>query len=103
MSTAPHDSPLPAPAAQLDLRGTPCPLNYIRSKLALEKLQPGGWLQVDLDAGEPEQMVAGSLAGDGHRVLQEPLAPGAVRLLICRGGGDRSPASRVADGGGYLA
>ena len=101
MSAAPRDSPLPTPAAQLDLRGPPCPLNYIRSKLALEKLQPGGWLQVDLDAGEPEQMVAGSLTGDGHQVLQESLAPGAVRLLICRGG-EQPPTGPAAAGGGSL-
>jgi len=92
----------PAPAAQLDLRGTPCPLNYIRSKLALEKLQPGDWLQVDLDAGEPEQMVAAGLSGAGHRVLQEPLAAEAVRLLIRRDG-DPPPAASGEAGGASLA
>ncbi|MEN9541699.1 MAG: hypothetical protein RLZZ459_1790 [Cyanobacteriota bacterium] len=92
----------PAPAAHLDLRGTPCPLNYIRSKLALEKLQPGDWLQVDLDAGEPEQMVAAGLNGAGHRVLQEPLADEAVRLLIRRAGAD-SPAAPAVAGGDSLA
>ncbi|MFM8258253.1 MAG: sulfurtransferase TusA family protein [Vulcanococcus sp.] len=75
-----------APAASLDLRGTPCPLNYIRSKLALEKLEPGAWLQVDLDAGEPEQMVASGLRGDGHRVELEPLSADAVRLRVRRHG-----------------
>jgi TusA-related sulfurtransferase len=74
------------PAAALDLRGTPCPLNYIRSKLALEKLAPGAWLQVDLDRGEPEQMVTGGLRGDGHWVEVEPLPPDAVRLRIRRHG-----------------
>ena len=71
---------------QLDLRGTPCPLNFIRTKLALEKLSPGEWLQVDLDAGEPEQMVASGLREAGHRVGLESLEAGAVRLLICRCG-----------------
>jgi TusA-related sulfurtransferase len=74
------------PAASLDLRGTPCPLNYIRSKLALEKLEPGAWLQVDLDAGEPEQMVASGLRGDGHQVEVQPLPPSAVRLRVRRHG-----------------
>ena len=74
------------PAACLDLRGTPCPLNYIRSKLALEKLEPGAWLQVDLDAGEPEQLVAEGLRGDGHRVELEPLSADAVRLRVRRHG-----------------
>ena len=73
-------------ADQLDLRGTPCPLNFIRSKLALEKLEPGAWLQVDLDAGEPEEMVAHGLREAGHQVELEPLAAGAVRLLIRNGG-----------------
>ena len=71
---------------QLDLRGTPCPLNFIRTKLALEKLSAGEWLQVDLDAGEPEQMVASGLREAGHRVELEASEPGAVRLLICRCG-----------------
>ena len=75
------------PSRCLDLRGTPCPLNFIRSKLALETLAPGAWLQVDLDAGEPEHLVATGLREAGHRVelaASEDSASG-VRLLICRG------------------
>lgn len=71
--------------APLNLRGTPCPLNYIRTKLALEQLQPGAWLQVELDAGDPELMVRDGLRGQGHQVECEPLADGAVRLRIRRG------------------
>ncbi|MFN9547713.1 MAG: sulfurtransferase TusA family protein [Cyanobacteriota bacterium] len=76
------------PASCLDLRGTPCPLNYVRARLALESLPLGGWLQVDLDPGEPEQMVTTSLRGEGHHVWRaDPPAEGAaVRLLIQRGG-----------------
>ncbi len=72
---------------ELDLRGTPCPLNFIRSKLALEKLEPGAWLQVDLDAGEPEHLVAAGLREAGHRVeLGASDDPASwVRLVICRG------------------
>lgn len=79
--------PLPQPAASLDLRGTPCPLNFIRARLALEKLPAGSWLQLDLDAGEPEQMVADGLRAGGHRVEAQPLDGAAVRLLIGRHGG----------------
>jgi TusA-related sulfurtransferase len=74
------------PSASLDLRGTPCPLNFIRSKLALERLDPGQWLQVDLDAGEPEQMVASGLSGAGHHVERQAGDGEAVRLWIRRGG-----------------
>ena len=42
----------------LNLRGTPCPLNFIRTKLALEKLAPGESLTVDLDGGEPDLLVS---------------------------------------------
>ena len=78
-------SAAPQPSRCLDLRGTPCPLNFIRSKLALETLDPGAWLQVDLDAGEPEQLVAAGLREAGHRVDAAATAEGGVRLLICRG------------------
>ena len=79
------------PAASLDLRGTPCPLNYVRSLLALERLAPGDWLQVDLDAGEPERMVADGLRDKGHAVMVQALAgdgagPAPVRLRVCRAG-----------------
>lgn len=74
--------------ALLDLRGTPCPLNFIRTKLALEKLDPGAGLLVDLDAGEPELMVSEGLRSEGHGVEVElhPVADGAVRLRIERRG-----------------
>ena len=76
----------PDPVARLDLRGTPCPLNFIRTRLALEKIPVGAILQVDLDAGEPEQMGASGLRGDGHRVELEPLSADAVRLRVRRHG-----------------
>ncbi|WP_232756274.1 sulfurtransferase TusA family protein [Vulcanococcus limneticus] len=85
--TPPEPAPTPIPAVGLDLRGTPCPVNFIRARLALEKLEPGQWLQLDLDRGEPEQMVSEGLRGDGHQVECEPFDESAVRLLIRRHGG----------------
>jgi len=41
----------------LDLRGTPCPVNFIRCKLTLEQMSSGDCLEVCLDRGEPEAMV----------------------------------------------
>lgn len=75
------------PCQSLDLRGTACPVNFIRSRLALETIDPGAWLQVDLDGGEPERLVGEGLRQAGHEVQISPLADGAVRLLICRHGG----------------
>ena len=50
----------------LDLRGTPCPVNFIRCKLTLESMQRGDQLHVKLDRGEPEEMVIPGLRKEGH-------------------------------------
>jgi TusA-related sulfurtransferase len=83
-SPAPESDPA-HPAACLDLRGTPCPLNFIRTRLALERIPVGALLQVDLDTGDPEQMVSEGVRGDGHGVESVPLPDGGVRLRIRRG------------------
>jgi TusA-related sulfurtransferase len=72
-----------SPPERLDLRGTPCPLNYIRTRLALEKLPAGAELEVWLDRGEPELMVSEGLRQEGHTVLLAPLeGDAAVRLTV---------------------
>jgi len=54
--------------AKLDLRGTPCPINFVRTKLYLEKMAPNALLEVWLDPGEPIEQVPDSLEMEGHRV-----------------------------------
>ena len=58
------------PDAQLDLRGTPCPINFVRTKLRLEQLSPGSLLEVWLDPGEPIEQVPDSLKMAGYSVEQ---------------------------------
>ena len=70
------------PGAPLDLRGTPCPLNYIRTRLALEQLPAGAELEVWLDRGEPERMVSEGLRGQGLAPLLTDLDAAAVRLRV---------------------
>ncbi|MEL7493887.1 MAG: sulfurtransferase TusA family protein [Cyanobacteria bacterium J06554_11] len=53
---------------QLDLRGVACPLNFVRTKLKLEKMPPGSLLEVWLDPGEPIEQVPDSLKMDGYGV-----------------------------------
>jgi TusA-related sulfurtransferase len=62
MSTGPDD--------RLDLRGTPCPINFVRTKLQLEKMAPGALLEVWLDSGEPVEQVPDSLTMEGYLVEQ---------------------------------
>ncbi len=54
----------------LDLKGTPCPINYVKVKLTLEKLNQGDILEIILDEGEPMDNVPKSLENDGHQVLK---------------------------------
>ncbi|TVQ09985.1 MAG: sulfurtransferase TusA family protein [Leptolyngbya sp. DLM2.Bin27] len=57
-----------SPDDRLDLRGTPCPINFVRTKLRLEKMAPGTLLEVWLDAGEPVEQVPDSLTMEGYVV-----------------------------------
>ena len=45
----------------LDLKSVPCPLNVVKIKLALEKLPQNEQLIIELDKGEPEEMVKKNL------------------------------------------
>ncbi len=55
-------------ATELDLRGVACPMNWVRTKLALERLAPGAAITVRLDPGEPIDSVPRSARDDGHDV-----------------------------------
>ncbi|HEY9613918.1 sulfurtransferase TusA family protein [Allocoleopsis sp.] len=68
MSNLAESTPKPTPDAQLDLRGTPCPINFVRTKLRLEQMTPGALLEVWLDAGEPIEQVPDSLAMEGYPI-----------------------------------
>ena len=50
----------------LDLKSVPCPLNVVKIKLALEKLSKNEQLIVELDKGEPEEMVVKNLKEMGY-------------------------------------
>jgi len=52
----------------LDLTGVACPMNWVKTKLALEELAPGDSIAVRLDPGEPVESVPRSAREDGHAV-----------------------------------
>jgi len=72
---------------RLDLRGVACPLTFVRTRIALNRLPAGELLEVLLDEGEPAQSVPHSCTEDGDRVLDlAPWSePGVVRMLVARG------------------
>ena len=53
---------------ELDLTGVPCPMNWVRTRLALEDMPAGARLDVVLDDGEPLTSVPRSAREDGHDV-----------------------------------
>ncbi|MHC4156742.1 MAG: sulfurtransferase TusA family protein [Planctomycetota bacterium] len=54
----------------VDLRGVACPLNFVKAKLALERIDVGEVLGVLLDGGEPMRNVPDSFAQQGQEVLE---------------------------------
>ncbi len=52
----------------LDLRGTPCPINFVRCRLVLEELNKDQYLKVQLDKGEPEETVFSGLSNAGYTI-----------------------------------
>jgi len=52
----------------LDLTGVACPMNWVKARLALERLVPGERLELLLDEGEPLASVPASARDDGHAV-----------------------------------
>ena len=53
---------------QLNLKNIPCPLNVVKCKLALEKFSKGQILLVDIDRGEPEEMVIRTFEEIGYKI-----------------------------------
>lgn len=68
----------------LDLRGTPCPINFVRTKLYLEKMATGSLLEVWLDPGEPIEQVPDSLTMAGYKVEQITDCSDYFSLLVRR-------------------
>lgn len=54
-----------------DFRGVTCPMNFVKTKIELAKLQPKDRLEILLDDGEPIENVPGSVRGEGHIILKQ--------------------------------
>lgn len=68
---------------ELNLRGEVCPYTFVKSKLALEDLEPGKILRVIVDNPESAENVPRSLANEGNEVLGVgPLGGEAWSILV---------------------
>ena len=68
-----------------DFRKTPCPINFVKTKLELEQLASGQELEILIDDGEPIRNVPGSVKNEGHTIIKEEKQDdGSWKVLIKR-------------------
>jgi tRNA 2-thiouridine synthesizing protein A len=71
---------------ELDITSEVCPMTFVRTRLALDRMAPGETLLVKLKGEEPTQNVPRAATEQGHEILYlETDAFGISRLLIRRG------------------
>jgi TusA-related sulfurtransferase len=71
---------------QLDITAETCPMTFVRTRLALDKLPPGGLLLVRLRGAEPLENVPKTATEQGHAVLETtPQPDGSTTILLRKG------------------
>ncbi len=67
---------------KIDLRGVLCPINFVKTKLKLEKMENEQVLEVTLDDGEPMRNVPRSIKEEGHKIIKVEKLDGGYKLFI---------------------
>jgi TusA-related sulfurtransferase len=66
----------------LDLRTTKCPLNFVKAKLALEKLPVGAVLEVWILADSQSALnIPQSIQQEGHKIVDDLIEVDGLRRL----------------------
>jgi tRNA 2-thiouridine synthesizing protein A len=77
----------PTADQELDITAEVCPMTFVRTRLALDRMSPGQTLLVRLRGDEPVRNVPRTAREQGHEVLSMETGPdGVVSLLLRRGG-----------------
>jgi TusA-related sulfurtransferase len=71
----------------LDISNEVCPMTFVRTRLALDRMAPGGVLLVKLRGEEPLRNVPRTATEQGHQVLSLETGSDGVSLLRLRRGG----------------
>jgi tRNA 2-thiouridine synthesizing protein A len=72
---------------ELDITNEVCPMTFVRTRLALDRMTPGSVLLVKLRGEEPLRNVPRTAKEQGHEVLSvDTGADGVSRLRLRRGG-----------------
>jgi TusA-related sulfurtransferase len=75
---------LPAHDKAIDITAETCPMTFVRTRLALDRLAPGQTLLVRLRGEEPLRNVPRTAAEQGHTVLSLTTGPDGVTELLLR-------------------
>jgi tRNA 2-thiouridine synthesizing protein A len=70
---------------KVDLHGVVCPLNFVKTKVALASLAAGDLLEVILDEGEAILNVPRSVKEEGHQVVKVENLGETFRVVIRKG------------------
>jgi TusA-related sulfurtransferase len=75
-------------ALEIDITSEVCPMTFVRTRLALDRLGPGDLLLIHLKGREPLENVPRSATALGHEVVSlQSDAHGVSHLLIRRASG----------------
>ena len=71
-----------SPDVKKDFRGVMCPMNFVKTKIALTPMQSGQILEILLDDGAPIENVPGSVKNEGHTILFTEKVENYWKVLI---------------------
>jgi TusA-related sulfurtransferase len=77
---------LPVHDKAIDITAETCPMTYVRTRLALDVLQPGQVLLVKLKGEDPVKNVPRAAADQGHDLLDLIALEDGVFLLVIQKG-----------------
>jgi tRNA 2-thiouridine synthesizing protein A len=70
----------------IDITRDLCPMTFVKTRIALDRLAPGQTLLVRLRGEEPLRNVPRTATEQGHTVLSQELEPDGSTLLLIRKG-----------------
>ena len=78
--------PIPTPDREIDITRDICPMTFVKTRIALDRLAPGQTLLVRLRGQEPLRNVPRTATEQGHAVLEQRTEADGSTLLLLRKG-----------------
>lgn len=72
------------PDLEIDITLYRCPMTFVRTRLALDRLAPGQLLSVKLQGDEPQRNVPATAAQLGHEIVSRNDSPNGTTVVLIR-------------------